>query len=40
MGQEPWPGWSDARDEPLQLKQLKELMLVLIERCRTSQGGP
>lgn len=28
VGQEPWPGWSDARDEPPQLKQLQELMLV------------
>ena len=38
VGSEGWPVWSDQTDELLELKLLKKLMLVLIERAQNTQS--
>ena len=37
MGSEHWPLWCDPRDEPLLLKLLKKLKLVLVDRFQNTQ---
>ena len=38
VGSEGWPVWSDPTDQLLELRLLKQLLLVLIERSQNTQS--